>query len=171
MSRRRGKAAPPVLSDAAAAYAIGHPLRAMLLRQLAETETSPAKLAEALGEPIGNVSYHVRMLDKLGAIELVRTAQVRGAVEHFYRAAIAVDVVVREPEDAIVPPLVFDVDELEALVGEKARHGATHKGAIEKLTLALKTARATRPPATPEPVRSDARRRKSSARPALARVK
>jgi hypothetical protein len=34
------------------------------------------------------VSYHVKTLDDLGAIELVRTEPRRGAVEHYYRALI-----------------------------------------------------------------------------------
>jgi hypothetical protein len=39
-------------------------------------------------EPLQNVSYHVRVLQSLGCIELVRTAQRRGAIEHFYRAVM-----------------------------------------------------------------------------------
>jgi hypothetical protein len=46
-------------------------------------------LARELDETIGNVSYHTRTLHKLGAIRLVRTRQRRGAIEHFYTAALA----------------------------------------------------------------------------------
>ncbi len=35
---------------------------------------------------MGNVSYHVKKLVSLGVVELVDKRQVRGAVEHFYRA-------------------------------------------------------------------------------------
>jgi hypothetical protein len=34
---------------------------------------------------VGYVAYHVRVLRKLGMIELVGTRQVRGATQHFYR--------------------------------------------------------------------------------------
>jgi hypothetical protein len=36
--------------------------------------------------PLGNVSYHARVLARLGCIELVDTVQRRGALEHYYRA-------------------------------------------------------------------------------------
>jgi hypothetical protein len=49
---------------------------------------SPSELAGELGEPLGNVSYHVRTLAELKCIELVRTTPRRGAVEHHYRATV-----------------------------------------------------------------------------------
>jgi hypothetical protein len=39
-----------------------------------------------LGLPLGRVSYHIRLLHDLGAIELVSTEPRRGALEHYYRA-------------------------------------------------------------------------------------
>ena len=39
------------------------------------------------GEPLGNVSYHVRQLEKAGLIELVAVKQRRGALEHYYTLA------------------------------------------------------------------------------------
>ena len=66
--------------------AIGHPLRLKLLTLLNERVASPSELADELGEPLGNVSYHMRRLAELGCIELVRTTPVRGALEHHYRA-------------------------------------------------------------------------------------
>lgn len=47
---------------------------------------SPNELARLLGERLGNVSYHVRVLCELGCLELVRTEPRRGALEHYYRA-------------------------------------------------------------------------------------
>lgn len=35
-------------------------------------------------QPLSSVSYHVRELAKLGAVELVEEEQRRGSVEHFY---------------------------------------------------------------------------------------
>lgn len=66
--------------------ALAHPLRDRILQALNETVASPAQLARVLDEPLGNVSYHVKILLECEAIELVRTAPVRGAIEHFYRA-------------------------------------------------------------------------------------
>jgi hypothetical protein len=47
---------------------------------------SPNELSRDLGDPLGNVSYHVRILRELDCVELVRTEQRRGALEHYYRA-------------------------------------------------------------------------------------
>jgi DNA-binding transcriptional ArsR family regulator len=66
--------------------ALGHPLRQRVLHALNEGVASPSELSKQLGEPLGNVSYHVKILAECEAIELVKTAPVRGAVEHFYRA-------------------------------------------------------------------------------------
>jgi len=66
--------------------ALAHPLRFRILAKLNEGPASPSSLAEQLSEPLGNVSYHVQRLLQQGAIELVDTRPVRGAVEHIYRA-------------------------------------------------------------------------------------
>jgi len=68
------------------AKALAHPLRAKVLNRLNEGVASPNELSRELGEPLGNVSYHVKALLELGCIELVDTAQRRGAIEHYYRA-------------------------------------------------------------------------------------
>ncbi|HYC81953.1 MAG TPA: helix-turn-helix domain-containing protein [Solirubrobacterales bacterium] len=66
--------------------AMSHPLRAAILRVLNERTASPAELARELDDHLHNVSYHTKRLEQLGCIELVKERQVRGAVEHFYRA-------------------------------------------------------------------------------------
>jgi DNA-binding transcriptional ArsR family regulator len=68
--------------------ALAHPLRMRLLILLNQKIASPSELSEELGEPLGNVSYHVRVLSDLGCLELVRTTPRRGAVEHHYRARL-----------------------------------------------------------------------------------
>ena len=70
------------------AKALAHPLRVQLLTVLNEGVASPNELAKKLGEPLTNVSYHVRMLHDLGCIELVDTEPRRGALEHYYRAIV-----------------------------------------------------------------------------------
>jgi DNA-binding transcriptional ArsR family regulator len=66
--------------------AMNHPLRAALLRILADRTSSPAEMARELDEDLSNVSYHTKQLVELGCAELVSTRPVRGALEHFYRA-------------------------------------------------------------------------------------
>ncbi|HEX5896928.1 MAG TPA: hypothetical protein VFY47_11420, partial [Thermoleophilaceae bacterium] len=55
---------------------------------LNERVASPNEISELIDERLPNVSYHVRALQDLGCIELVSTAQRRGAIEHYYRAII-----------------------------------------------------------------------------------
>jgi len=71
------------------AKALSHPLRQRILQCFNDRGVlSPSELAEVLGERLGNVSYHVRILRELGYLELVRIEPRRGALEHFYRAKI-----------------------------------------------------------------------------------
>jgi DNA-binding transcriptional ArsR family regulator len=63
-----------------------HPIRAKAFRLLAENVFSPVEIARLIDEPVYKVGYHVRQLEEFGLIELVRTRQVRGATQHFYRA-------------------------------------------------------------------------------------
>jgi DNA-binding transcriptional ArsR family regulator len=78
---------PPDL-DPRLLKAIAHPLRHRLLAALDGRVASPAELAREFDVPLGRVSHHIRALAASGAIELVRTQQRRGAVEHLYRAAM-----------------------------------------------------------------------------------
>jgi DNA-binding transcriptional ArsR family regulator len=70
------------------AKALSHPLRQRILERLSVGggESSPTELARLLDAPVPNVAYHVRILQKLDCVELVRTRQRRGALEHYYRA-------------------------------------------------------------------------------------
>lgn len=68
-----------------------HPLRAQLLALLNEQPGSPHDLKvrlESRGDQqnLNLISYHVRVLDRYGAIELVDTESVRGATKHIYAA-------------------------------------------------------------------------------------
>lgn len=79
--QRRGRTTPNRLT------AMKHPLRARVLRLLVEREIqSPIELSRVLRADLSDVSYHVRRLEELECVELVRTRPVRGVVEHFYRA-------------------------------------------------------------------------------------
>src|SRR5919107_5509795 len=74
------------LVDPRIAKALSHPMRARILAILNERTASPNEISEMLDERLPNVSYHVRALLDLECIELVDTAQRRGAIEHYYRA-------------------------------------------------------------------------------------
>ena len=76
------------LVDPRIAKALSHPMRARILVILNERVASPNEIAETIDERLPNVSYHVRALLDLGCIELVDTAQRRGAIEHYYRALL-----------------------------------------------------------------------------------
>ncbi len=43
-------------------------------------------MKDLLDVPLGNAAYHSRVLEQCGCIEVVRTEQRRGAIEHFFRA-------------------------------------------------------------------------------------
>jgi len=70
--------------------ALAHPLRRRVLRHMVEVgdEISPREIAEALNQPLSRLSYHVTVLVRCRAIELVGTAPVRGSTQHFYRAVV-----------------------------------------------------------------------------------
>jgi DNA-binding transcriptional ArsR family regulator len=76
------------LMDPRIAKALSHPMRARILVILNERVASPNEIAEMIDERLPNVSYHVRALLDLECIELVDTAQRRGAIEHYYRAVV-----------------------------------------------------------------------------------
>jgi DNA-binding transcriptional ArsR family regulator len=74
--------------DPRLAKALSHPLRQRLLERLNDRVASPVALARELEQPLNLVSYHVRVLERRGMVELVRTRPRRGATEHFYRATV-----------------------------------------------------------------------------------
>lgn len=84
MSKKDGKEHPD--PKQLMAKAMSHPLRATLLPMVRDQERSPTELADELGVDLNKLAYHVRQLERLGCIELVRTRPRRGATEHFYRA-------------------------------------------------------------------------------------
>jgi DNA-binding transcriptional ArsR family regulator len=65
---------------------MGHPVRNDALSILNERVASPNEISKELGESVGHVSYHIKVLKECECIELVDTAPRRGAMEHYYRA-------------------------------------------------------------------------------------
>jgi DNA-binding transcriptional ArsR family regulator len=72
--------------DAKRLGALAHPLRVQILVTAESEVVSPSDLAVALGEPLGVVAYHFRVLRAAGMIELVSTERRRGSIQSFYRA-------------------------------------------------------------------------------------
>jgi DNA-binding transcriptional ArsR family regulator len=74
------------ISDPRLVRAMSHPMRVRILAILDERTASSLEISRLLRASLGVVAYHVRTLNRLGLIELEREAQVRGAVQRFYRA-------------------------------------------------------------------------------------
>jgi DNA-binding transcriptional ArsR family regulator len=72
--------------DATLGAAVAHPVRCLALSILGDREASPSEIARECGLEVSKVGYHVTALVEAGLVEEVRHRQVRGAVEHFYRA-------------------------------------------------------------------------------------
>ena len=66
--------------------ALSHPIRIHILMAAETAAVSPSELAIALGEPLGVVAYHFRVLHNAGFIELESTERRRGSIQSFYRA-------------------------------------------------------------------------------------
>lgn len=76
----------PEIIDQRLVRALAHPVRIQILEILSERVASPNMLASELDTGLSHVAYHTRALDRCGCLELVQTAQRRGATEHFYKA-------------------------------------------------------------------------------------
>ena len=66
-----------------------HPLRVSILEVLnidGGRTLSPKDLSLELQAPLSTVNYHVTELRRSGLVKVVDERQVRGAIEHFYRA-------------------------------------------------------------------------------------
>jgi DNA-binding transcriptional ArsR family regulator len=76
------------ITDPRLARACAHPLRIHILGLLDDRVASPRQIADELGTPLSNTSYHVRQLVALGLVELVGRTARRGAIEHHYTAKV-----------------------------------------------------------------------------------
>jgi DNA-binding transcriptional ArsR family regulator len=76
----------PEAIDQRLVRALAHPLRVQILEVLTERVASPNLIAVELDTGLSHVAYHTRTLEGCGCVELVETAQRRGATEHYYKA-------------------------------------------------------------------------------------
>ena len=65
--------------------AVAHPIRLAVLTMAESEPVSASEAAVRLGEPLGTVAYHFRVLHTAGLVELVSEERRRGSVESFYR--------------------------------------------------------------------------------------
>jgi DNA-binding transcriptional ArsR family regulator len=79
--RRSGRSPEQKIS-----HSVNHSVRLDAFLATFEAVTSPSEVAKLLRKPVATVSFHMTELRKDGAIELVKTEQRRGAIEHYYRA-------------------------------------------------------------------------------------
>jgi len=99
MARSPAHALPPAPKQTAADYeapdvlvvdrtdqlrALGDDLRASIVALLRDRAHSTSELAEKLRLPKGTVGHHVKVLEKAGLIQVVRTRQVRAVTERYY---------------------------------------------------------------------------------------
>ena len=75
-----------VIDEPEQVKAFTDPLRARVLRLLAQQAMTNQQLADTLDEPHAKVLYHVRFLVDIGLIKLVDTQIKGGNVEKYYRA-------------------------------------------------------------------------------------
>jgi DNA-binding transcriptional ArsR family regulator len=83
---QRGREMTPALI-----YALNHPARRQILRQLAEqgAERSPSEMAQTAAFSLSGLSFHARVLSELHVTHCTRTEQVRGSLEHFYASNVS----------------------------------------------------------------------------------
>lgn len=79
--------APPLISDVLA-MAMSHPIRVDALALLLERDATTKEIADHIDEPRNGVSYHLKVLEDLGCIEVVAVTPARGGrvVERTYHA-------------------------------------------------------------------------------------
>lgn len=116
MGATKGTVGSRYLDDTACAP-LRHPIRVRILEIANTREISPVAFVDEQLQPAGisfsdrpaalsHVAYHFRELEKVGCIEVVRTVQRRGAIEHIYRGTA---------------PVEFSSDEFAALSEEQRR--------------------------------------------------
>src|SRR5215210_4235751 len=115
------------INDPRLVKALAHPLRVRILSVLQDRVASPSDLADELKAPLGNVSYHVRILARLGLLKLVKKRPRRGAIEHYYEARSRVPVSDRAwgQVPKIVKEAMVDatLDQVSAYVEHSAESG------------------------------------------------
>jgi len=89
-----------VVSDREQLRALADELRARIIALLRERAWSTQELSRELGIPKGTVGHHLKVLERAGLIQVVRTRQVRAVTEKYYgRVAKLFLFEAEDPED------------------------------------------------------------------------
>ena len=83
--KKRAKPQGTDFLDPRLSKALAHPLRVNILAIASWRIISPSEYARESNQKLSKVSYHFKRLAEYGALELVETKAVRGAVKHMYR--------------------------------------------------------------------------------------
>lgn len=90
VSKQTMKAAKPKkgveIIDPRLAKALANSLRVEILAVLSTRRISPVEFSREYGGHLSRISYHFKVLEKCGCIELAERVPRRGAVEHIYRS-------------------------------------------------------------------------------------
>ncbi len=73
-----------VLRDLECIKAVAHPKRIEILNQFKNSPLSAKQLSEILEEPHAKINYHIKMLYKVGILDLVEEKIKSGIVEKYY---------------------------------------------------------------------------------------
>lgn len=77
--------------------ALGDPLRLLIVDLVLERAMTVTDLAERVGRPRGSVAHHVKVLERAGLLQVVRTRKVRAIEERFYGRSATTFVMPHEP--------------------------------------------------------------------------
>ena len=73
-----------VVDQPAQLRALANGVRTSIIASLRERAHSTQQLAEQLGIPKGTVGHHLKVLERAGLVDVVRTRKVRAVTEKFY---------------------------------------------------------------------------------------
>lgn len=115
--------------------AFGDTTRQRIIALLRERAATTKQLSEALGQPVGGVGHHLKVLERAGLIRVVRTRKVRAITEKYYgrvarnlrfneplqRYGVSPYSILEEAIDQAVPEPIEGSDVLPTFLLEDAR--------------------------------------------------
>ena len=107
-------------------------LRIKIMHVLAEEEKTSKQVADLLEKTPGNVHYHIQKLLEAGLLEMVKTQEVKGVVEKYYRSK---GTIFRAEQ---LPAYEFEQKHLQRLASRLSLSAEEHKEFYDDLVLLLK---------------------------------
>src|SRR5258706_2583935 len=114
---------PPTVPDYPLAYsslvdtptrlkAVADPIRRAIVDLVLERAATTTELATALGRPKGTIDHHLKVLEKAGLVQVVRTRKVRAMTERYWGRTARTFTFVG-PDDDLAPCVSFIREALE----------------------------------------------------------